>query len=325
MTVHGRPVFSKIVVSTLILLTLLMQVSDLARALTQQTATSKEKAGLLISLLRRANNTVTMLFHRYETNNIQVPQESLSEYYQAMDLAEEIENLYRADNYLEASSKTVQALQRLKEALRILFQNTTLQQSETERNLEKASSLNSTINRYYDQLQNIESLLKSASLASLNASSLHAKTANVKSLLHSASSYLAQNDFEATSTCITATDNSIKQLMAALNDWTTELKTQRLENYINQTETRLTAIRLQANSVSVTVSLTALQQAETSVDLAKEYLEKQLYNQTITELINARESEEQAIQALKPYATPTDSANTTSSSASISGPSAVKP
>jgi len=317
-------VLSKIVVSTLILLALLMLISDPARALTQQTATSKEKAGVLISLLRRANNTVTMLFHWYEANSIRVPQESLNEYDQAMDLAEEIENLYRADNYLEASSKTIQALQRLKETLRILFQNTTLQQSETERNLEKASSLNSTINRYYDQLRNIESLLKSASMASLNASSLDAKIATVKSLLHIASSYLTQNDFEAVSTCITEADNSIKQLMAALNDWTTELKAQRLEEYINQTETRLTAIRLQA-SVSITVSLTSLQQAETSINLAKGYLEKQLYNQTITELISARESEEQAVQALKPYAAPSDSANTTSSSASISGPSAVQP
>ena len=322
---HRRPVLSKIVVSTLILLALLMLISDPARALTQQTATSKEKAGVLISLLRRANNTVTMLFHWYEANSIRVPQESLSEYDQAMDLAEEIENLYRAGNYLEASSKTIQALQRLKETLRILFQNTTLQQSETERNLEKASSLNSTINRYYDQLRNIESLLKSASMASLNASSLDAKIATVKSLLHIASSYLTQNDFEAVSTCITEADNSIKQLMASLNDWTTELKAQRLEKYINQTETRLTAIRLQATSVSITGSLTALQQAETSINLAKGYLEKQLYNQTITELISARESEEQAIQALKPYAAPSDSASTTSSSASISGPSAVQP
>ena len=319
-----RPVLSKIVVSTLILLALLMLISDPARALAQQIATSEEKAGVLISILRRANNTVTMLFHWYEANSIRVPQESLSEYDQAMDLAEEIENLYRADNYLEASSKTIQALQRLKETLRILFQNTALQQSETERNLEKASTLNSTINRYYDQLQNIESLLKSASMASLNASSLDAKIATVKSLLHDASSYIAQNDFEAVSTCITEANNSIKQLMAALNDLTTELKAQRIEEYINQTETRLTAIRLQA-SVSITVSLTSLQQAETSINLAKGYLEKQLYNQTITELISARESEEQAVQALKPYAAPSDSVSTTSSSASISGPSAVQP
>lgn len=322
---HRRPVLSKIVVSTLILLALLMLISDPARALIQQTATSKEKAGVLISILRRANNTVTMLFHWYEANNIQVPQESLSEHDQAMDLAEEIENLYRAGNYLEASSKTIQALQRLKETLRILFQNSTLQQSEAERNLEKVSSLNSTINRYLDQLQNMESLLKTASTASLNATSLDTKIATVKSLLHNASSYLAQNNFEAVSTCITEADNSIKQLMTTLNDWTTELKAQRLEKYINQTETRLTAIRLQVTSVSITGSLTALQQAETSINLAKGYLEKQLYSQTITELISARESEEQAIQALKPYAAPSDSANTSSSSASISGPSAVQP
>jgi hypothetical protein len=321
MDLHRKPKLNKITVPTLILLTLLAFISTSVLAATQQATTPKEKADALLSLLKNANSTVTDVFQQLEVENIEVPQTSLNEYNQAVALAEEAANLYEAGNYLEASGKIVQALQRLKETLRIIYENTNLKPSETDVTLERAASLNSSINRCQDQLQQIEQLVQVAATAGLNTSSLETAIATAKSLLFNASSELEQRNFEAATNNVTEAKNLIERMTLMLNDWAVELKTPRLESYINQTETRLTALRAEATSVSNSASLTALNQAETSLNLAKDYLEKQLFNQTVTELVNAKESEEQAVNALKPAAS---SGSTNSTSPTNTGPSAVR-
>ena len=109
--------------------------------------------------------------------------------------------------------------------------------------------------------------------------------------------------------------NLVERLTQSLNTWAVELKTPRLETYINQTQARLADIREEATSVSNVASITALDRAENSLNLAKDYLEKQLFNQTVTELMNAKKSEEQAVIALKPTATSSDFASVTGTSA----------
>jgi hypothetical protein len=49
-----------------------------------------------------------------------------------------------------------------------------------------------------------------------------------------------------------------------------------------------------------------LNNAENSLDNAKEYLEEQRINETLSELANSKASEEEAIEYLKPTATSLD-------------------
>jgi hypothetical protein len=90
-----------------------------------------------------------------------------------------------------------------------------------------------------------------------------------------------------------------------------------LQTYIAQTEVRLAAIKETAISLSSTASLAALDNAETSLNNAKEYLEKQQINETLSELANSRASEEEAVEYLKPTAS-------SSSFTSSSSPNAVQ-
>jgi hypothetical protein len=159
-------------------------------------------------------------------------------------------------------------------------------------------------------LQRIENLTRFAAAAGYNTTALEAKIQTGKALLDNASSNIAQNRFEAASVNLADAKTLIDSLVNALNNIAANLKIQRLQTYIAQTEVRLTAIKETAISLSNTASLTAVNNAETSLNNAKEYLEKQQINETLTELANSRASEEEAVAYLKPAAS---SSNLTSS------------
>ncbi len=297
---------------TLLLIVVTLSVPILAStsATIQDDTGEKDKTEDLFLLLQKANATVVEIFHRLEADTKTIPQESLNEYNQALALAEESRNLLQAGNYSEANSKIIQALQKFKEALRIVYTTIPEQPTETETNLERAARLQSSINRYSEQLQRIENLTRFAATVGYNTTAIDAKIQTIKSLLDSALSNVNQKRFEVALNNLTEAKTLIEGLVDALNNIATNLKIQRLQTYIAQTEVRLAAIKETAISLSNIASLEAVTNAETSLNNAKEYLEKQQINETLTELANSRANEEEAVEYLKPA---TASSNLTSS------------
>ena len=246
--------------------------------------------------------TVTEVFRRLEAKDIAVPQTSLEQRDQALILADEAQSLIQAGNYSEAESKIIQALQKLKEALKIVYTTIPEQPTETETALERTAQLKSSINRYYEQMQRIENLTCFAASVGYNTTALEGKIQNIKALLDKASSNLDQKRFEAASVNLADAKALIDSLVNALNNIAANLKIQRLQTYIAQTEVRLATIKETATSLLNTASLAAVNNAETSLNNAKEYLEKQQINETLTELANSQASEEEAVAYLKPAA-----------------------
>ena len=270
----------------------------------QEDAAAKEKTEDLFSVFQGANATVTEVFQQFIADGKTIPQASLNQCNQAFLLAEESRSLFQAGNYSEADSKIIEALQKLKAALRIVY--TAFPEQTVETALEKAVQLKSSISRYYEQLQRIENLTRIAASAGYNTTTLEANIQAVKSLLETASSNVDEKRFEAASNNLAEAKTLSDTLLSAVNKFAAFLKTQRLQTYISQTETRLAAIREKAESVSNTASLAALENAETSLDSAKEYLESQRINETLSELANSRESEEEAVEYLKTVAASQD-------------------
>jgi DNA repair exonuclease SbcCD ATPase subunit len=221
----------------------------------------------------------------------------------------------QAGNYSEANSKIIQALQKLKEALRIVYTTIPEQPTETEVNVEKAVQLKSSINRYNEQLARIENLTRYAAAAGYNITALEDKIQTMRSLLATALANVDQRRFEAALANLAEVETLGKRLSSSLSNIASDLKIERIAAYINQTETRLAAIRAKAESVSNTASLAALDNAEVSLDNAKEYLESQRINDTLSELANSKESEEQAVAYLKPTASSVNSTLTSSTNA----------
>jgi len=297
---HLKPLPKWLAILALIVVTLSALVLASTSATVQDGTGTKDKTDDLFLLLQKANVTVVEIFRQLEANDKTIPQASLNEYNQALLLAEESRSLLQAGNYSEASNRVVQALQKLKEALKIVYTTIPEQPTETETALERAAQLKSSINRYYEQLQRIENLTRFAASVGYNTTALETNIQTIKSLLGRASSNIAQKRFEAASVNLADAKALIDRLVNALNNIAVNLKIQRLQTYISQTEVRLATIKETAISLSNTASLDAVNSAETSLNNAKEYLEKQQINETLSELANSRASEEEAVAYLKP-------------------------
>lgn len=291
----------------LILVTISALILAANSATVQQTTQASDKTQDLFSLLQESNSTVMAIFRQFEADGKIIPQASLDEYDQALVLAEESRSLLQAGNYSEANVKIIQALQKLKEALRIVYTTIPEQPTETEVNVEKAVQLKSSINRYQEQLERIENLTRLVATVGYNTTKIEDNIQTIKSLLDRALNNIDQRHFEAALANLAEAKTLGERLLNFLNNIASDLKIQRIATYINQTETRLATIREKAESLSNTDSLEALNNAETSLDNAKEYLESQRINDTLSELANSKESEEEAVEYLKPTASSLDS------------------
>jgi len=307
---HSKHALKWLAILTLIAITLSAGILSSTTTATQGATDLKEKADSLFILLEKANVTVTEVFRQLEAKDIAVPQTSLEQREQALILADEAKSLIQAGNYSEAESKIIQALQKLKEALSIVYTTIPEQPTETELALERATQLKSSINRYSEQLQRIENLTRFAAAVGYNTTTLETQIQTIKALLDRAAGNIAQKRFEAASVNLAEAKVLIEKLVNTLISIAANLKIQRLQTYIAQTEVRLAAIKETAISLSNIASLTALNNAETRLNNAKEYLEKQQINETLSELANSRASEEEAVACLKPV---TSSSNLTSS------------
>ena len=96
------------------------------------------------------------------------------------------------------------------------------------------------------------------------------------------------------------------QLTRKLRDFSATLKTNRLETYIENTEKRLALLKQTTSSLSINyptstieAAFTALNDAESSLINAKSFLENDQIPDTLIELSNSKESEEQAISYLR--------------------------
>jgi hypothetical protein len=110
---------------------------------------------------------------------------------------------------------------------------------------------------------------------------------------------LDEGRFEAASDSVAEAKVLIDDLSNSLGELAVDLKVQRLSAYIMEAEVRLESLKARAISISSAASLTYVNQAETSLNSAKEYLQQQLLNETLFELANSRDSELQAEETLK--------------------------
>jgi hypothetical protein len=267
----------------------------------------------VFSLVQNANATVTETYSRLEAKAITIPQDSLTAYNQALLYANEATSLMQAGNYSEANTKAIQALQKFKEALRIVYETVPEQPTEAQIAREKTVALQSAIDRSYAQLQRLENLTGFAAATGYNTTVLEAKIETAKAMLANASRSLNQRNFEAALNSTAEAKALIENLLSRVNTLAATLKIQRLEAYVEQTEARLAALRTEATTAQNAASLTALSSADASLANAKKYLEKQLLNETLSALASSRASEEKAVEYLKPAASTSNSPSTSSS------------
>jgi hypothetical protein len=293
-----RSAYGWIVISALVLMALFGLVFSATSAV-ENSPSELNKANSLFSVLEEANATVVKVFHQLDAKGVATPEDSLAQYNQALLLADEAVTLMQVGDYSEASLRIVQALQRLRESLRIVYTTVAVQPTEFEVKVEKAVTINGSINRCFEQLLRIENATGTAKLNGYNTTLLEAKIQSARSLLQEATRNLDEGRFEAASDSVAEAKVLIDDLSNSLGELAVDLKVQRLSAYIMEAEVRLESLKARAISISSAASLTYVNQAETSLNSAKEYLQHQLLNETLFELANSRDSELQAEETLK--------------------------
>ena len=325
---HSKQKTNTLIAATLILTTLSALTLSFAAATTTNVTNSTD---FLFSLIQNANAIVTEAYTRLEANATAIPQDSLTAYNQAIVLAGEAESQLQAGNTSEADTLAIQALQKFKEALRILYDTIPEQPTEAQVTYGKTVAVQSAINRCSEQIQRLENLTAIAKSTGYNTTSLEARIEIANALLANASRSLNQQDFDAASNATAEAKQLVENLLSHVDDFAATLKIQRLDSYVTQTEARLATLRTEATATQNTASLSALNSADASLSTAKEYLAKQQLNETLTALANAKESEEKAASYLNPAASLSDTAPTPSPKPSTSNvaptktPSPTKP
>jgi hypothetical protein len=296
----------------LVVVTLSVFVLSSSQASLQQPLS--EKTQDLFLLLQNANASISSIFQKLEANGETIPQASQYEYNQALVLADESEILLKAGKYSEANSKIIQALQKLKETLRIIDEVIPWQQTEAELNLEWVVQLRSSMNRYYEQLERIENLTRFAASVGYNTTNLENMIQTISNLLETASNNIEQKQFEMASENLDEAKAIGIKTINAISNFADNLKIQRIATYIDKTHDRLDAIRKTAEAVSNEASLIAVDNAEASLETAEDYLEEERLNETFSELAKSKVSEDEAVEHLKPSVSSTnDTANNVSS------------
>ena len=265
------------------------------------------KAETLFSLLEESNNTVVTIFDQLEEDGIILPQESIIEYEKANVLAAESQILINSGNYSNAEISIIQALDKLKDALRIAYESFQDQPVQPATSLEKYVRIQSSIKRYSELLERIQNQTILVSLSGFNTTSLGDKIQTVISLLNRATINLDQSRFGAALRNIDEAKSLSDSIIAVFRDFAINLKTTRLETYIENTEKRLILIRQTTASLSATYPATTidasnleLDKAENSLSSAKSFLENNQINDTLNELVKSKISEDQAISYLRP-------------------------
>lgn len=267
---------------------------------------SSAKVKTLFSILKESNNTVIRLFNELEKTGFSIPQEGLILYNQAITLANESQNLINSENYLEAEVKIIQSLNKFEETLARTYSIITDPNFQQLTSQEKYNQIQSSINRYNELINRFNNLTKLANQSGFNTTSIQGKIQDTISVLIKASSNLEQNRFDAALRNIAEAKRLSDQINNALKDFAESLKTVRVETYIEKTEIRLdlikrTTISVASNYPSSTIdaAISAIESAETSLNNAKIYLENNQLSDTLIELANSKDSEEQAINYLK--------------------------
>ena len=271
-----------------------------------QNVIAPNKTETLFSLLEESNNTIVTIFQQLDEDGITLPQESIIEYEKANVLAAESQILVNAGNYSNAEISIIQALDKLKDALRIAYESIQDQPVQPATSLEKYVRIQSSIKRYSELLERIQNQTILVSLSGFNTTSLRDKIQTISSLLNRATTNLEKSRFEAALINIAEVKSLSDSVIVVLRDFAINLKMTRLETYIVNTEKRLILIRQTTTSLSATYPTTvidasylALDKAENSLSSAKSFFESNQINDTLNELVKSKISEDQAVDYLR--------------------------
>jgi hypothetical protein len=196
-------------------------------------------------------------------------------------------------------------LRRFKEAFSVAYNDLQDASVPTESVIEMNRRLNNTITRGFHYLNYIENLVRVLEAKGFDTAVAHEKIRLTKMLLNKALVELHRHKFNSVFETLLIVKNILTNLMKQFETISLDLKISKLETYIENTDERLDTIKAQIlspssglSSETKNASLAAVQDAENSLNDAKDFLEAQMVDEVINELVQSKESEEEALRII---------------------------
>jgi phosphoribosylanthranilate isomerase len=285
-------------------------------------------AETLLSILDEVDDRVLEAFEQLGTNGISVPEEARTSYQYGLVLANEAIKLFKDGNSREASEKATEALQEFKKALMVAQEALQEEPSGTEITAEKALILRDSLSRIWEHMRRLENMAELVAAEGYDSTIMGVTIKETKRILEEATNKLETGDLDGTANDLDIARVLVLESEEQLRRLTEDMKADRIQAYMTETEKRISDLKEEVDSLSNQLptqikdaSLTALNEAEDSIQNAKDLLEKEMINESIDELTEAKEKEEEAINLISSAVTSLDAlqnpVNATASAANI--------
>jgi hypothetical protein len=282
--------------------------------LAQTSEEQRLKAETLLNILDTVKTSADEALSRLDAQSIPVPPNAETKYNAGITHAEEAARLMNAENYGEASSEAVEAMQNLKETLILLQEASPVEPTETEAAAQKAINLKANITRAYEHIERLEKLTSKARTAGYNTITIDELSANLsiaKSHLEDASDELDNRNLIGATEKLRKAKALLNELKVLYDRLVNAVKISSTEKYLGAAADRINQTKADITSSATlspqnkTNAITALDNSENNLADARDHIDKGMVEDAIKELEEAKKWEDESHKYLSPSVTAT--------------------
>jgi hypothetical protein len=266
---------------------------------------SQKHTEALLAIVTQANSTVSGILGNLQTRGLQTPPAAAALYDAGVASAAEALRLYNLESYEAAGTTAVAALEQFKAALDMVYTEVDDPAAQVPSAVELMRQLNRSITRGFLYLKYVEILAPILATQGYDTAGIRIRIQSARELLFKATHDLRRYRFASVEAALVRVKDLLETLRSRLAVIALELKTRRLATFIEVAETRLTRLKGTILSLSselspaaTNASLTAVEDSERSLAAARSLLEGQQMGAVVTELEQAKASEEEARRIL---------------------------
>jgi hypothetical protein len=263
------------------------------------------KAKSLLSVLDKLNETAVADLSGLGSVTSSDVLQAQQEYRSANALAQQAVDYWKRSDFGSAVSVALESMKGYEEVLRLTSGSIPNASSESVVATEKVIAIKSSIERTYEYLARIESLAGQARDSGFDVAGLEALVSEAKLCLENATAIM-YSDPQGANQLLSSTGVLIDRIVAMQNSLSDQMQVARAEQYVANAEQRVEILLQNLTSATTLVptatqstSISVLNQAQSNLAAAKNYLNEGKLNETIVALASFRSQEVASIKILQ--------------------------
>jgi tetratricopeptide (TPR) repeat protein len=309
-----------VAIIVLLILVLSMTFSLLNPTMAQSNDVQRQKSETLIRILENDNASILLVFSRFETQNISVPQTAETAYNEGLAQAKNAVSFMNQENYDKANIEAVDAMQKFEDTLNLLEIVLPVEPTVAEVTAKAVILLKANMTRTLEQVERLENLTIKAGNAGYNTLKIENSLSEIKRHLDNATRELSSRNLDGAIEELSLAKTllgDLKEPFSSLTNFVTELNTatylQKAEIRVSEVKTNIT-LSATLTSEAKEEAINALNKSELSLSNARDLLDDSNIDEAIEELEEAKKWEEESSRVIAAVAAiPTSVASTNES------------